>query len=67
MLILFIPGGMVFTFAISEFVNMVNGYLEKSYVLVDTDNGIPVYSTADKKIINLYDDTWIIEEMKETK
>lgn len=49
---------------VSEFVDMVNGYLEKSYVLVDTDNGAPVYSTADNKIINLYDVLWILDEMK---
>lgn len=49
------------TEAISEFVDMVNGYLEKSFVLVDTNNGIPVYSTKDNKIINLYDISWILE------
>ena len=55
------------TDTISEFVDMVNGYLEKSYVLVDTDNGTPVYSTADKKIVNLYDASWILEEIKQVE
>lgn len=55
------------TDTISEFVDMVSGYLEKSYVLVDTDNGTPVYSTADNKIMNLYDVSWILEEIKETE
>lgn len=55
------------TNTISEFVNMVNGYLENSYVLVDTDNGTPVYSKADSKIVNLYDVSWILEEIKETE
>lgn len=50
---------------ISEFVDMVNGYLEKSYVLVDTDQGTPVYSTADNKIINIYDSSWIMGEIKD--
>lgn len=50
---------------VSEFVDMANGYLEKSYVLVDTDNGTPVYSTADNKIINIYESSWITGEIKE--
>lgn len=53
------------TDVISKFVDMVNGYLEKSYVLVDTDNGTPVYSTKDNKIINRYDASWILDEIKE--
>ncbi|WP_455718439.1 hypothetical protein [Anaerosporobacter sp.] len=52
---------------VSEFVDMVNGYLEKSYVLVDTDNGAPVYSTADNKIINLYDVSSMLDGMKASK
>jgi hypothetical protein len=52
---------------VSEFVDMVNGYLEKSYVLVDTDNATPVYSTADNIIINTYDVSPILKEMKETE
>lgn len=55
------------TDAISEFVNMVNGYLENSYVLVDTDNGTPVYSTSDNKIVNLFDISCILEEIKKTE
>lgn len=49
---------------VSDFVDMVNEYLEKSYVLVDTDDATPVYSTANNKIINLYDVSWILDEMK---
>ncbi len=55
------------TDAISEFADMVNGHLEKSYVLVDTDNGNPVYSAKDNKIMNLYDISWILEEIKKRK
>lgn len=52
---------------VPEFVDMVNGYLEKSYVLVDTDNATPVYSTTDNKIINLYDASPVIDVMKDSK
>ncbi len=52
---------------VSEFVDMVNGYLEKSYVLVDTNNATPVYSTIGNQIANLYDVSPILEEMKGMK
>ena len=52
---------------VSEFVDMVNGYLEKSYVLVDTNNATPVYSTIGNQIVNLYDVSPILEEMKGMK
>lgn len=52
---------------VSEFVDMVNGYLEKSYVLVDTNNATPVYSTIGNQIVNLYDVSPILKEMKGMK
>lgn len=52
---------------VSEFVDMVNGYLEKSYVLVDTNNATPVYSKIGNQIVNLYDVSLILKEMKGMK
>jgi hypothetical protein len=40
---------------IISFVNKVNGYLDNCYVLVDTDNSTPVYSTKDNKMKQYYD------------
>jgi hypothetical protein len=50
--------------AISAYVDKVNGYLKNSYVLVDTDNGTPVYSTKDNKLKHLYDASDILEEIE---
>jgi len=51
--------------AISTYIDEVNFYLKNSYVLVDTDNGIPVYSTKVNKIVNVYDASAIFEELGE--
>lgn len=53
------------TNAISNYIQKVNNYLKKSYVLVDTDNGTPVYSTKKNKIINLYNGSRIFNEIEE--
>lgn len=53
---------------ISTYINKVNDFLKNSYVLIDTDNGTPVYSKENDKIDNLYDASFIfymIEDMKE--
>lgn len=48
---------------ISSYVDKVNSYLENSYVLVDTDNSTPVYSTENNKIKNPYDASVILYEL----
>jgi len=55
------------TKAISSYIEEVNGYLKNSYVIVDTDNGTPVYSTKKNKIVNVYDASGILNEIEELK
>ena len=55
------------TNAISSYIEEVNSYLKNSYVLVDTDNGTPVYSTEKNKIVNVYDASGIFNEIEELK
>lgn len=52
------------TDAISSYIDKVNSYLENSYVLVDTENGTPLYSTKNNKINNCYDVSAILNEIK---
>lgn len=52
---------------ISSYINMVNDFLKNSFVLIDTDNGILVYSKENEKKNILYDGSFIfymIEDMK---
>lgn len=44
-----------------EYIDQVNQYLQKSYVIIDTDQGNAKYSTYASKIWGFYDDSEVIQ------
>lgn len=52
---------------ISTYIENVNQYLEKSYVLLDTDGGVPVYSTEGNKITQTFELSEVLKSIEEQK
>lgn len=53
--------------AYQEYIDLVNDYLSKSYVIVDTDQGKVMYSTKEKQLRASYDGSWVIDDYQELK
>lgn len=51
--------------AYQDYIDLVNSYLNNSYVIIDTDQGEVIYATEEGQHMAPYDGSWVIDEYKE--